>query len=218
MKLATLGIWIGGALTLGFGVWTLASAYVVWGIEEARHEVVAVKRGYEIRRYAPMLIAETAMDRADKNATGRAFRILAGYIFGGNEATRPIDMTAPVLMDGETRSQDIAMTAPVLMEETTAQSRMAFVMPSKFTKETLPRPKDERVSIREVPERIVAAISFSWYAPPSRKDRKARELLAMLERDGVEPVAPPEYAGYNPPFSVPFLKRHEMLVEIAGNP
>ena len=127
-------------------------------------------------------------------------------------------MTAPVLMDGKTRSQAIAMTAPVLMEETTAQLRMAFVMPSKFTKETLPLPKDERVLIREVPERVVATISFSWYAPASRKDRKAQELLAMLKRDGVEPIAPPEYAGYNPPFSVPFLKRHEILIEIAGNP
>ncbi len=215
MKLSTLGVWIGGALIVGLAVWTAASAYIMWGIEEARYDVVGNRDGYEIRRYAPMIIAETAMEGTDKDASARAFRTLASYIFGENEAAQKIKMTAPVIMDDEIQSQDITMTAPVLVERTASKSRMAFVMPSRFTRETPPRPKDDRITIREVPERRIAALGFSWYAPLSRRREKEQELLSMLRRDGVEPVGAPIYAGYNPPFSVPFLMRHEILVEIA---
>ena len=218
MKLTTLFLWVAGALVLGMGIWTAASAYIVWGIEEARYTVVAEKPGYQIRKYAPMLVAETAMDPSGKNEEGDAFRILAGYIFGGNKASTQIDMTAPVIVDANAPAQEIAMTAPVLIDQTDAGASMAFVLPSHFTRETLPRPNDSRVVIREVPARLVAVVGFSWFAPESRKKGKAEELLQMVARDGIKPVGAPVYAGYNPPFSAPFLKRHEIHVPIAETP
>lgn len=214
MKLTTMAIWLSGALALGIGIWTVGSAYVVWGIEEARYTVIEEKPGYEIRRYEPMLVAETAMTSASREGQSGAFRILARYIFGGNRSAEKIEMTAPVIMEGESRK--IAMTAPVIVDRDGAANRMAFVLPSKFTRETLPVPVDERVAIRQVPVRVIAAVRFSWYAPEDRKKEKSEALLRMLSRDGVVVVGVPFYAGYNPPFSVPFLKRHEMLVEIAA--
>lgn len=212
MKLATLAIWLTGALALGIGIWTVGSAYVVWGIEEAKYTVVEEKPGYEIRRYEPMLVAETAMAAPAREGESNAFRILARYIFGGNRAAQKIDMTTPVIMEG--RSQKIAMTAPVIVGENDTGERMAFVLPSEFTMDTLPVPEDSRVEIREVPVRFIAAVRFSWYAPENRRKEKSEDLLRMLSRDGIVIVGVPFYAGYNPPFSVPFLKRHEMLVEV----
>lgn len=214
MKLATLAIWLTGALALGAGIWTVGSAYVVWGIEEARYTVVDQKPGYEIRRYEPMLVAETDMTATSGNSEGDAFRVLAGYIFGGNRAAQKIDMTAPVIMDRNAESQTIAMTAPVIVDQNEAAGRMSFVLPAKFSIDTLPVPEDARVEIRKVPARVIAAVRFSWYAPESRKKEKSEALMRMLSDDGVVVIGVPFYAGYNPPFSVPFLKRHEMLVEI----
>ncbi len=108
-----------------------------------------------------MLIAETAMPAAGRRATGDAFRVLARYIFGENEPGRKMAMTAPVLMGDGAASRKIAMTAPVPVRDGGAGAAMAFVMPSGFSRATLPRPKDDRVTIREVPARTMAALGFS---------------------------------------------------------
>lgn len=214
MKLTTLGILL---VTIGIlltAVWTVASFYVIWRVEEAGYKTVDSTASYEVRRYEPMLVAETELDAQAEEPTTRAFKTLAAYIFGKNEKRRDIGMTAPVITDGKRARETIGMTAPVLVDQDAGPGRMAFVMPSRFTLETLPRPVADNISIREVPERLVAAISFSWYATTSRREQKARELLSMLERDGLTPKSAPVYAGYNPPFSVPFLMRHEILVEV----
>jgi hypothetical protein len=218
MKLATLAIWLTGGLALMLALWTAASLYFVWDVEEAKYRLIEAKDGYEIRRYAPMLIAETAYDPKSDTGTEDAFRTLAAYIFGKNKQQQDIGMTAPVIMDRDKPGEAISMTAPVLVRKDGAQTRMAFVMPERFTLENLPRPEDDKITIREVPARLVAATQFSWYAPRSRRERKADALLAMLKRDRLTPAGDPVYAGYNPPFSVPFIKRHEILVELADGP
>jgi hypothetical protein len=217
INISTIGIWLLGAVIVVLSVWTAASAYIVWGIEEADHEVLEKHSGYEIRRYAPMLIAETEIEQPGSQAEGQAFRVLAGYIFGGNKAGQKIEMTAPVSRNVKTQGRDIAMTAPVLIDDKATKPHMAFVMPSKFTRQTLPVPNDTRVKIRKVPERKIAVLNFSWQASPSRRAKKTQELLSLLERDGIKPVRAPVYAGFNPPFSVPFLTRHEIQVEIFLN-
>lgn len=175
------------------------------------------RTNYEIRRYEPMLVAETVLDLKAENPSANAFKTLAAYIFGKNEKRRDIGMTAPVITDEKGIRETIGMTAPVIIDQEAAKGRMAFVMPSRFSSETLPRPVDAEISIRKVPERLVAALRFSWYAPKPRRERKARELLSTLKRDGVTPKGKPVYAGYNPPFSIPFLMRHEILVAVEAD-
>lgn len=215
MTLIKIVSWMLGAASVALAIWTASSAYIVWGIEQAQYEVLESRGEYEIRLYAPMLVAETEMNNEARRGEGDAFRVLASYIFGGNKQNRSIKMTAPVIRNLELPSQDIAMTAPVLIDDNSANSSMTFVVPSKFTQETIPVPNDPRVKLRTVPERTIAALSFGWQAPKSRRAKKVQELLSLLRRDGIEIAGTPVYAGFNPPFSVPFLKRHEIQVEIS---
>ena len=205
----TIVKWLVTTLITGLALWTVGSWIIVAGIEEAKYTVVESVKGYEIRRYERALIAQTAMPTLSRADTGNAFRMIAGYIFGGNEAAQPIAMTAPVVMS----SHKIAMTAPVIMGGGT----MAFVMPGKYQSlADLPKPKDGRVVLGEVPARTVAALRFSWYASEGQVTAKSAELLALLARDGRKPLGAPMLASYDPPFSMPFLKRHDILVEIEG--
>jgi SOUL heme-binding protein len=185
---------------------------VVAGIEQAKYTVQELRAGFEVREYAPAIVAETRMPTLSREDTGAAFRAIAGYIFGGNERKDSIAMTAPVVMDSAARSEKIAMTAPVVMGGGTMQ----FVMPSKYKSVgDLPKPTDSRVTLREVPARRIAALRFSWYATPDRVAAKMAELTQLIERDGLTAVSRPYLASYDPPFSVPFLKRHDILVDLA---
>jgi SOUL heme-binding protein len=197
-----------GLVGLALVAWTIGSYVVIARVEEAPYQVIETRDGYELRRYAPMIIAETAMAEDTITARSEGFRLLAAYIFGSNEGARKIDMTTPVVM----APQKIDMTAPVVM----GQGRMAFVMPASFkTLAALPRPRDPRVTLRAVPERVMAARRFGWYGTPDRVAAQRTTLLGLLRRDNISARTPPAYAAYNPPFAAPIVQRHEILVEVA---
>lgn len=204
---------VAGVLIGALGLWTIGSWAVVAGIEEARYGVVATANGYELRRYEPVIVAQIAMPTMSSGDRGRAFRGIAGYIFGGNEGAQSIAMTAPVVMSPASSGEKIAMTAPVIM----AGGTMAFVMPSKFKViGDLPKPKDDAVTLRALPARTVAALRFSGNAGDMVVAGKMAELQAMLARDGVKALSAPYLASYDPPFSMPLLKRNDILVEVEG--
>jgi SOUL heme-binding protein len=191
-------------------LWAVGSLVMRRNIEEAAYTVVEQRSGYEIRRYAKSLIAETSMPSLSSADTGAAFRAVAGYIFGANEGRQKINMTAPVTM--APAPEKIAMTAPVMMGAGT----MAFVLPSKYKLlSDLPKPNNPLVKLREVPERTVAALRFGYIAGPDRVMTKTAELNALLARDRLAPVGTPQLAGYDPPFAMPLTKRYEILVEVA---
>jgi hypothetical protein len=206
--------WIAVGLPVAFALWLAGSYATVAGIEEAKYTVIAQRAGYELRRYEPALIAQTAMPTMSREDTGNAFRAIAGYIFGGNERQDKIAMTSPVIMDA--KSEKIAMTAPVVMgRDLGGAGMMAFVLPSKYkTLEDLPKPKDPRVTLRILDGRHVAALRFSWYATQSRVTEKSAELKALIARDGLKATSEPYLASYDPPFSVPMFKRHDILIDI----
>lgn len=204
-------MWGLGLIVVLIGAWTIGSMATVSGIEEAKYSVVAKSNGYEIRRYDPSIVAVAAMPSMGREDTGAAFRAIAGFIFGGNEKQQSIAMTAPVIMDTKGASEKIAMTAPVLMEGGT----MKFVMPGKYKSiADLPKPNDPRVKLIEQPARTVAALRFSWYASQDRFTQKAAELSGLLARDGIKATSQPYLASYDPPFSMPLLKRHDVLIDI----
>jgi hypothetical protein len=163
----------------------------------------------EIRDYSPYVIAETVVE-ADtlKAASSEGFRRLAGYIFGGNRKRESMDMTAPV------QSEKMDMTAPVGSIGGPGRYTISFVMPSKYTMESLPVPNDERVSLRQIPARKVAAIRFSGFWSTANFDEHTALLQAYLGAEGIEAVSEPQLARYNMPLTPWFLRRNEILIEI----
>ena len=164
-------------------------------------------------------MAETVVDGDYGESGGAGFRILAGYIFGDNRSSEKMAMTAPVTRE-PAESVQMNMTAPVISERVAEAERYRyqFVMERKYTRETLPVPDDERVTIREIPARTMAAHRYSGRWTASNFEKHAGILLRALERDGIEVTGTPQSAAYNSPFTPPFLRRNEVLVEIAPDP
>jgi hypothetical protein len=124
-------------------------------------------------------------------------------------------MTVPVTM--EPKSEKISMTAPVSMQEAAGKWRMHFVMPSKYTLETLPAPNNAEVKLREVPAKKFAVVRFSGFAGEEKTAKKTEELLTWLEGKQIKPSGVPELARYNAPWTLPFMRRNEVMVEYQSN-
>ena len=147
----------------------------------------------EIRAYAPRVMAIT--DMAEDSNSG--FRVLAGYIFGGNAEEEKIAMTAPV-------QQSMA-----------GEKEMAFMMPAEYALEDLPKPEDQRVSFREAPAYTAAVIQFSGWASVDKADENWQQLRRFLIAEGIEITGEPTLNQYNPPWTLPFMRRNEIIVPVA---
>jgi hypothetical protein len=182
--------------------------------EEPSYTVLEQSGDFELRAYNPMIVAETQVSGPMDDASGAGFRLIADYIFGNNTSrtggNKVISMTAPVTMEPE--SEKISMTAPVSMEQTGEQWRVHFVMPSQYTLDTLPRPNNPAVSLREVPASNYAVIRFSGLVGEKKRAAKTAELMTWLDSKGITPIGQPELARYNPPWTLPFLRRNEVMV------
>jgi len=170
-------------------------------IEEPEYEVLAETSAYEVRRYEPYLVAE--VDVQGQSADSQGFRTLAGYIFGDNQS-----------------SQKMAMTAPVESRDADANDAITygFVMESKYTLDTLPAPNNERIRVREKPARIVAVRRFSGRWTEKNIAGHERELLESLTSDNLEVVGAVELARYNGPFTPWFMRRNELIVPVQWPP
>jgi len=189
-------------------------------IEEPKHEVVLQEDDFELRRYAPIIVAEVTVTGDRGEASYRAFRPLADYIFGANLPGQEIAMTAPVTQerarDGARDGAKIAMTAPVTQEPAEPQGgaeawRVRFTMPAEWTMDTLPRPKNPDIRLIEVPAETVAAVRFSGWWSDSSFAEERDALAAWIASKGWRPIGEPVYAYYNDPFTLPFLRRNEVL-------
>ena len=183
---------------------------------EPPYEVQKKDGVYEVRRYGPMVIAETILDEEDYGAaSGKGFNRLAGYIFGKNKSKSSISMTAPVLQ--ERRSEKISMTAPVLQQRNKGGWTMAFVLPEGFTLASAPEPLDPEVKLREVPPSTVAVVRFSGLHSAANLEKYGRQLLTWLEKQGYRTLSEPKLASYDPPWTIPFLRRNEVQIRIAAD-
>ena len=197
----------------------IAATFVLVGgehamaIEKADYEVIEANGDFEIRRYAPQILAETTVDSGFDDAGNQAFRLLFNYISGANRAQSKIAMTAPVSQEASSRK--IAMTAPVVQERSDATWNVAFLVPSSYSWETVPAPTDGRVRLRQVPARTLAALRFSGTWGENRFREHESQLLAMLETRGLEPLGETVFARYDPPFKPWFLRRNEVLIPVA---
>jgi uncharacterized protein (DUF1499 family) len=196
--------------TLAIPAAILLTGCAATAYEEPDYEVTAEREEYEIRRYSPYVVAETVVQAEFDDAGNQAFRRLYGYISGKNRQTgsggepEKIEMTIPVVT-----------TMPLVEAGDTASYTYYFVMPSSYTLDTLPSPNDPRITVRQVPERIVAVRRYSGRSNESNYRRNERLLLDALNEDGVQIAGEPFFAVYNWPFTPWFLRRNEVMVTIA---
>jgi hypothetical protein len=208
-------------LAVGFGLfrWQLQRLFT----EEPKYEIERRVGKLEIRRYPKMVYAETTVSTASwRTALGEGFYRLARYIFGGNGRGERLSMTAPVAMDSVRHPRDedtggewIEMTAPVTTVATAEGYTVRFVMPEGRAIDQLPPPKDARVELREAPAKRVAVIRFAGPFTASSAEARSRELIALAKDAGYAPTGTATFAGYDPPSTLPFLRRNEAWIEIA---
>lgn len=172
----------------------------------------------EIRAYDLMIVAETTITGERYAAINDGFRILAAYIFGENTVQQKIVMTAPVTQQSKNpKSQKIAMTVPVTQEagKKSNEWNVRFVMPSTYTPITLPRPNDKRINILEVPAFKAVVIQFSGFNTDNNLQKNEAELMVWIKKNNIKILGNPTYAFYNPPWTLPFLKRNEIIIKIS---
>ncbi|MBA2484241.1 MAG: heme-binding protein [Nitrosomonas sp.] len=180
-------------------------------VEKPDYDVIASRDNIEIRRYAPMIIAEVTVEGKREDAIGDGFRLLADSIFGNNTTQKDIAMTAPVQQQ---ENQKIAMTAPVQQQSSGNAWKVSFVMPSEYSMASLPKPNNDRVHLKKVPPKKFAAIRFSGTNSDENIAEHEAQLIEYIESNQITATGSPKYAFYNPPWTLPFMRRNEVMIEI----
>jgi len=179
--------------------------------ETPDYTVIRKDKSIELRQYPAYIKAEVDITNSTyRNAIFKGFSLLAGYIFGDNTAVEKIAMTTPVQVSP---SQKIAMTKPVTISGD-GNFTVAFIMPSAYTLETLPKPNDAAIRFVHVEPHTVAAIRFSGFYRERRATRAKQRLIAWLEKEGLESQGDFVVAGYNPPWVPWFLAHNEVMIQI----
>ena len=225
-----IGIILIGAVTVG---------PIMSNVETPNYDVVKTEGNIEIRQYAPMIIAEVQINGNREDSIGTGFSLLAGYIFGNNIAKHDIAMTAPVQQQKgdkismtapvqqqkgdkismtapvqQQKSEQIAMTAPVQQNQKGNTWEVSFVMPSKYTMDTLPKPGNDLVKLKQIPAKKFVAINFSGTNTDANVEEHEEKLMKYIKSKNISVIGSPKYAFYNPPWTLPFMRRNEVMIEI----
>jgi len=195
-------------------------------VEEPRFDLIEQADSFEIRQYHEVVVAETHAEGDLDQASNRGFRTIADYIFGNNRSAQQ-QPAAAGQQDAPAASQKIAMTAPVTVEpegsdrpdfSASRRWRIQFVMPAQYTLDSLPRPLNPEVNLRTVPGRRFAVCRFSGIAWEAKVRERTAALQAWTAARGLKTVGAPQLARYNPPWTLPFWRRNEILLEIEPPP
>ena len=176
-------------LVILISILTLSSQTMAY--EEANYEVVKENKEYEIRKYSDRLVIET------NSIEGNGFRKLFNYISGNNE-----------------ESQEIKMTVPVTQEIKNGSMTMQFYLPLKFNKDNAPKPSNSDIKILTIEGGYYAVIEYSGRSSDKNFTRNKDILEKLLEQDNITIISPPIRASYNSPFTLPMLKRNEVMYKI----
>lgn len=183
-------------------------------IEEPKFALALKNGAFEIRDYAASIVAEVTVTGDQKEASSKGFRLLAGYIFGGNATRQKIAMTAPVTKTAT--SEKIAMTAPVTLIPGVGDWLVRFTMPARYTLVDLPVPNDKAVTIRAVPAARFAVLRFSGLAGEAKVATETERLMEFITARDLIPVGPSSIARYNPPWTPWFLRRNEVMLPVTA--
>jgi hypothetical protein len=189
-------------------------------IEEPKFTLATKDGAFELRDYAVTIVAEVSVTGDQHEASRKGFRLLAGYIFGGNRSRTRIAMTAPVTKIAqpfrEAARQKIAMTSPVTQTATGSAWLVRFTMPRHYALTDLPVPNDPAVTLKVVPATRFAVLRFSGLAGEAGVADATTRLMAIVRKRRLVPVGPSSVARYNPPWTLWFLRRNEVMVPVAG--
>ena len=202
-----------GTLTFLVILWAGYTYFYEGGLGQPEYSVLSTGDDIEFRRYEPFIIASTQLSQSGNSGLSSGFRVLAGYIFGGNKPGEKLAMTAPVLQQNEP-GESLPMTAPVL--QSPKDMRMAFVMPAGRSIRDLPIPQNAKVSLTQVDWGEAVAIRFSGRGKQERFKNAEAKLRAALEQSGRVPTGPALYAQYNSPSAFPPMRRNEVIIPIAA--
>jgi SOUL heme-binding protein len=194
---------------------TLTFTGAVMATEEPQFSVLEKTPPFELRSYAPMILAEVKVEGDLDEASSQGFRLIAAYIFGQNQVSEKIAMTTPVAIEGQTpKSAKIAMTSPVSIESNAGQWIVSFVMPAQYTMESLPKPLNSKVQLRQIPAVKRAVINFSGFYNANKVAERTLELEEWMKTKNLQATSAPKFARYNPPWTLPFMRRNEIMIDI----
>jgi len=202
------------AILLAIALVQLAS-FTAMAVEQPSFRVLERDGAFELREYAPHLVAETSVQAGFEDAGSIAFRRLFRYISGDNTAQQKIAMTAPVTQS-RSSGEKIAMTAPVTQVASGSGYTVAFLVPAKYAADTVPQPNDPTIRIRAVPRQLIATWRYSGRWTPSNYQEHESELRRIMAARGLKAIGEPILARYNPPFMPAFLRRNEVLIPVAS--
>ena len=190
----------------------LAGAVDAMAVEEAKYEVVKQEDKFEIREYAPHILAETVVAGSLEDAGSMAFKRLFRYISGDNRSGDKVEMTAPVSQ--APAGEKIEMTAPVGQQHSDEGWVVSFMMPSHYTLESLPQPTDPKITLRRVPARRIAVVRYSGFWSEKWYLKQKSELAEWIRKLGLKISGDPVWARYDPPFMPWFMRRNEVMFPI----
>ncbi|AXA33181.1 SOUL family heme-binding protein [Francisella adeliensis] len=182
---------------------------------QAKYQDIKKDNNFSVRVYEPVVEAQVTIEGKDyKSAINKGFRELFKYITGSNISKQKISMTAPVIT--EQKSQDIEMTAPVLIKNNEQNNSwtITFVMPAKMTLENAPKPTNKEVKLVEKPKTKVAVIEFNGYMDKQSIEVNTKKLKNWIASNNLEIIDRPQAAGYNPPWTIPFLRKNEVIIPV----
>ena len=183
--------------------------------DEPEFDLSFKDKNFEIREYKPKILAQISVSGDFNDASSKGFKLLADFIFGNNNSTdgnSKIDMTAPVVM--EPLSKFVDMTTPVLTEGKNKEWHVSFVMPKKYSLDTLPKPNNKDIKIISLPTEKYAVIIFSGLVTEKSYDEQAKLLYNFIKNRNLVTLGALQIARYNPPWILPFFRRNELMIRI----
>ena len=180
-------------------------------VETPKYKVNYTSDNIEHRAYEPMIIAAVEVNGERKEAIGNGFRLIADYIFGNNSIAQNMEMKAPV---EQQQTKKIAMTAPVQQQQSGALWTISFVMPSEYTLSTIPKPNREEIKLTLIASKEFIVIRFSGTNSDEQIIKYQTKLLGYIRKNKIKIVGEPKYAFYNPPWTLPFMRRNEIMFEV----
>ena len=192
-------------------VGALATGPIMSNVETPSYKVIQSKGKIEIREFDPMVIAEVQVVGRRKDAISSGFKLLADYIFGNNISQENIDTTATIQRPA---SEKIAMTAPVQQQLANNSWLVSFVMPSEYNLEDLPKPKNVEVKLKNVPVKRFVTIQFSGTSSDENLAKHKKLLVEFIKNNSISVTGTSKYAFYNPPWTLPLMRRNEVMFEV----
>jgi hypothetical protein len=191
------------------------SAGHAMAVEEPAFKRVKTDGAFEVRDYPGLIAAEAHVEGERQPAINQGFRLIADYIFGNNRQKAKVAMTAPVTQSADS-GQKIAMTAPVTQSGDGQRWTVRFIMPSSYTLATLPEPNNSRVTLVPLPPQRFAVVRFSGLASEADITTQTQKLVSWMKSQNLIAQGPPTLARYDPPWTLWFMRRNEILIPVSN--